>query len=143
MFTMEQEYNINQVLNSQWSAVTPIYGVSSSLRKAQRKVTELSNLSENWDSYGSSSIQPPAIEMALKILSLVDRQGVATPQIFPVSGGGIQLEWQSGSRELELEILPNGMLEYLVVDEQKNMQEGSLPAQEEYNIYSLINKWVK
>lgn len=142
MYTTEPEYNLNQIHDSQWSAVSPIYGISSSLRKAQRKVAELSRLPENWDTYGSTSIQSPAIEMALKILFLVDRQGVAVPQIFPVSGGGIQLEWQSERRELEIEILPNGMLEYLIVDEQMNMQEGALPAHEEFNIYNLI-KWVR
>lgn len=142
MYTPELELNSIQIYNSQWSSVTPIYGISSSLRQAQRKVNELSKLPENWDTYGSSPPRPAAIEKALRILSLVNRQGFVFPQIFPVSGGGLQLEWQSETRELELEILPTGVMEYLIVDEQRIMKEGSLPTQDDFSIYRLI-EWVK
>jgi len=38
------------------------------------------------------------------------------PHIAPVPGGGIQLEWDRDNRSLELEIHPNGHLEFLVCE---------------------------
>lgn len=142
MLVTELAYAPNQIVSSQWSSVTPIYGVSSTLRKSQRKIAELSRLSVNWDTYGSCPIQPAAIERALKILSLADRHGFTAPDIFPVPGGGIQLEWQNEKRELELEILPDATLEYLTVDENKNMEEDRLSAQPDFEILNLL-RWFK
>lgn len=52
-------------------------------------------------------------------------ENLPTPHISPVPGGGIQFEWQKGYRELELEILPNRSIEFLVVTE-GDMTEGHL-----------------
>ena len=39
------------------------------------------------------------------------------PQVVPVPGGGVQLEWRHGRREVEIEILPDGTMEFLRVED--------------------------
>jgi hypothetical protein len=88
------------------------------------KVRELALLSENWDSYGSRPIQPMAIEKTVEILFSLSNSNLPQPLIFPVPGGGLQLEWQNEECELEVEVLPDGSVEYLMVDENGVMTTG-------------------
>lgn len=75
------------------------------------RLDELAALEENWDSYGSP---PPSADLIGHVLMIVQRaerllgyssqQSVMpTPSIVPLSGGGIQIEWQTQVKELELE----------------------------------------
>jgi hypothetical protein len=54
------------------------------------------------------------------------------PQVYPVTGGGIAFTWQRDTRELEVEILPDGSAQYLAVvtdpvTGEEVTQEGPLP----------------
>ena len=118
--------HFHDLVETQWGGVTPISKANLWLRSAQRKISELAQLSENWDSYGSRSIQRPAIEQAAEVLACLSNLDLSDPQIFPVPGGGIQLEFRQDSRELEIEILPDGSIEFLMVEDGK-MREGSIP----------------
>jgi hypothetical protein len=50
------------------------------------------------------------------------------PQVFPTSRAGIQFDWGKGGRELEIEILPDGTMEYLLVMDNVPFQEGIIPS---------------
>jgi hypothetical protein len=39
------------------------------------------------------------------------------PRILPVSGGGIQFEWENGKRELEIEFRPDMNIEFLLAED--------------------------
>jgi hypothetical protein len=86
----------------------------------------VAQLPKDWDSYESSSPHPQVIENAERLIRTIKFDDLPVPQITPVSGGGIQIEWGIFSRELELEILPDGSVDYLEVDNQKPLQEGKL-----------------
>lgn len=107
------------------------------LHLAESKISELSKLPENWDSYGSRAIQQAAIEQASALLVKLANQNLPQPDIFPVPGGGIQLEFQQESRELEIEILPDGLTEYLTVNEDGEMLEDSIPSGSQDDLYRL------
>lgn len=111
---------------NQWGGVTPISKANFWLRLAQRKISELAQLPENWDGYGSLPIQQPAIEQSADVLSILSNLDLPDPQIFPVPGGGVQLEFRQASRELEIEILPDGSIQFLIVQDGK-MREGAVP----------------
>jgi len=76
------------------------------------RLDELAALEENWDSYGSP---PPSANLIGHVLMIVQRaerllgyshaeqRVMPTPSIVPLSGGGIQIEWQTPVQELELE----------------------------------------
>ena len=126
---------INSALNTestdidvlQSSKVIPLSKLSPWQLNTIRAVVKLANLPDNWDGYGSSKIQPKALATAFHLVLAIQIEEPPTPHISPVPGGGIQLEWQTSTRELELEILPDGSIEFLTVLEGNDMEEGCLP----------------
>ncbi|MGH7974771.1 MAG: hypothetical protein ACREBR_04550 [bacterium] len=73
-----------------------------------KKLQELSQLKENWDSYGGKPISDLAIAQAELFLQTFEVIQANRPQIVPTSIGGLQLEWHQGGFDLEVEILPSG-----------------------------------
>ena len=82
---------------------------------ATKKILGLKSLGTNWDSYGSPPVTNLAVNSALHLVKYAGIGNSPTPRVIPVSGGGIQLEWESGARELEIEIQANGVIMYLPV----------------------------
>lgn len=69
-----------------------------------RKISELGDLEEDWDSYGAQPIDPRcAVTAAEIILNLMDSE-MPAPSIVPTTGGGVQLEWHRAGADLEIEI---------------------------------------
>ncbi len=123
---------------AQWGVVTPLSEMNSWLRSAQRKVSELANLPPGWDGYNSRPVQQQAIERTLNILKCIAGLRLPRPQIFPVPGGGLQVEFSQDGRELEIETLPDGSVEYLITDPGGHMVENSIPANSNAEIYRII-----
>ena len=87
------------------------------------RLAELDALEENWDSYGSPPPSPKLIGDALAIVQRAERllgysqaSPMPTPNVVPLSGGGIQIEWQTPVRELELEFSEGRLPVALAVD---------------------------
>jgi hypothetical protein len=127
---------------TQTTGVTSLLSSNAWLRRAQRKLKELSELQENWDGYGSPQIEPEALEIAAELVTNTATFGMPEPQIFPVPGGGLQIEWERLRRELELEILPNGEIEFLLVDRDGEMRENKVSPNWKGEIYRLV-QWFK
>lgn len=126
----------------QWDRVTPLTDDSLWLLSALRKIAGLARLAENWDGHGSRPIQRGALQQSAPLLGLLSKSSLPEPQIFPVPGGGIQLEWQNAKCGAELEILPDGAMEFLIVDAAGEMREGSVSSSLE-EVYRLINWFVR
>ena len=101
---------------------------------ALRKLEELKNLPEDWDSYGADPISPNAIAKAKSIITSVMiafggiiGNVVQLSDVIPIADGGVQLEWVGPHAELEIEILPNGNigLLYISVSEDRRIYEES------------------
>lgn len=106
-----------------WNEVLPLTDLPSLLVDRLR---ELSLLGDDWDGYGSPRITEPAKQAAVKLLSVMwSYSGIPSMRLDPVSGGGLQFAWEIGTRGLEVEILPDGAVEYLVADGD-DMVEGAL-----------------
>ena len=87
-----------------------------------RKLDELQNLPEDWDSYGADPISPNAIAKAKSIIiSVTSSFGIAIgdvvqlTDVIPIADGGVQLEWVGPHAELEIEISPNGNIGLLYI----------------------------
>jgi hypothetical protein len=104
-------------------------GLKRVLRAAARR--------ENWDGQGSPAPSSAVVEKSVELLRVIDDDEPPLPRVVPVPGGGLQLEWHEGSRELELEVLPDGSVEYLAVVSGV-MREGRLPATNMQSVRSLV-----
>ena len=92
--------------------------ISTSLPTWEKRFEELRQLRDNWDSYGGRRISDAAIEKGRAILAAMTAAG-CSEQFFvaPTHNGGIEIEWELPSKELVLEIPPNGQpLTYLLVE---------------------------
>ncbi len=111
------------------------------LNLAENQISELAKLPENWDGYNSRPIQPATIEQAHSFLFKLVNLHLPQPDIFPVPGGGIQFEFQSQTRELEIEILPDGQIEFLTIEDGQ-MTEGSFHINSSTDLYRLAH-WLR
>jgi hypothetical protein len=84
-------------------------------------------LPSDWDGYGSPSPSSLAAEAAFRVVTALEDGRVPRPHVCPVSGGGIQIEWHVGGRDLEFEIHEDGEVTFLAVSGDESI-EGFLPA---------------
>jgi hypothetical protein len=115
----------------QWSKIKLLKDASPWVPACVGKITQLSQLSQNWDGYGSDPVSKDALRTALRFLEEGPIQIIPEPSVSPVPGGGLGFHWQVEGRDLELEFLPDGAVEYLktnrAVGEEIKPQEGALP----------------
>jgi hypothetical protein len=98
------------------------------LSSALADVARIAELPFDWDGHGSPALGAKEREHVTKLLSSIDNADVPSPNIVPISGGGIQIEWQHEGRELELEIVAGSEdLIFLKVYEDSAMEEDSYP----------------
>jgi hypothetical protein len=87
------------------------------------RIHEFRSLPENWDSYGAAQISNAAADWAASIAGSatfatwfqVDPRSYSL-RVFPLAEGGIQLEWETAGRYLEVEIGSDTRLSYLYLD---------------------------
>jgi hypothetical protein len=91
-------------------------------------VNDFRDLEPNWDSYQSPPPTETALTSALLVLRLVPEVGLGAPHIAPVSGGGIDLGWYFDRSRLEVEVLPDGSIEYVFQDSGGRIDDGSIDA---------------
>ncbi len=94
-----------------------------------RKICELGNLHDNWDSYGAYRINENTIERAVDfLLYIINNRNLSSinqPYVLPCPNGSIQFEWNYGRKDLEI-MIPNNSQEQIVFvrDEDSNIEEG-------------------
>lgn len=104
------------------------------------KAIALASRPANWDSYGSPKITEEALAWTKRLLLAADKVcELPAPHLAPVSGGGLQLELRNGSKELELEVLPDGTLQFLAVDEAADSENEGICE----NRYADPQKWMR
>jgi hypothetical protein len=132
---------VEPVRNAQLSEIVPFFDATPEFIDALRAISDLMQLDDNWDSYGSPRIQRAAVERAVQVLRAADKQDPPPPRIVPVSGGGLQIEWAAGARELEVEMLPDGSIEFLRV-EGNEMTEAPLPPGRVDLVVPMLLEWL-
>jgi|SRR5271165_1569855 len=112
----------------QWSSIKLFDEVQPWLPDCVKKVVSLCELERDWDTYDSDRISPPAIRKAIVFLLEVSGEAIPEPSVSPVPGGGVGLHWRVHDRDLEIEFLPDGRVEYLKtkVGVSVNAEEGAL-----------------
>jgi hypothetical protein len=89
-----------------------------------KQLDAISTLPENWDSYGAA---PPDAEILASarrlLLSLASSADVPKPHVNPTPDGGVQFDWERGSRYFELDVVSPDTAQYLYADPVERAEE--------------------
>lgn len=89
------------------------------------RLNKFKKLPLNWNGYGEMPIEDRAIQKTLQLLESV-AVDAAAPEVMPMPDGGVQVEWDRGGCELEVEVPASGPLIVLFVDADGSEQEYAL-----------------
>lgn len=109
---------------SQWSWAVPVTSQWQVL--TIKEVLEAAQLPRNWDTYGSSPPSSWVVNTSIRLVTGIDEDDLPLPHVVPVPEGGIQFEWNVGDRELEIAVLPEGMIEFLKAEQGQPVEEGTV-----------------
>ncbi|MBI4528878.1 MAG: hypothetical protein HY695_34205 [Deltaproteobacteria bacterium] len=137
--TSAMTFNERVYRGAQWSEVIHLRQLSQPVIEAVKRLLTVRELPHSWDSYESPPPSELAIGVAIRLLIGVDLDEFPSPRIVPISGGGVQLEWDVGSRELELEILSDGTIRYLKVEEGEPTEESEIGPSHFARLASLLS----
>lgn len=108
-----------------WERGPSLYGLNTWQKEAIKGLYGLEQLQWNWDGYNSTPPSPVAVAIAQKLIYR-DTPELPIPNIVPVSGGGIQIEWNTIPRGLQVEVLPTGYVLYLKTGSGEPIEENAL-----------------
>lgn len=90
-----------------------------------RRLDYLRTLGDNWDGDGAAAISSDVIDAVERFCRGCISAPV--PAANPTPDGGVQLEWHIGSRSLEIEFEPSGIVGYICWDRDSHWdREGEL-----------------
>jgi hypothetical protein len=118
----------------QWSDVTSLWTSQAWVPAARHSVAALCALRPNWDGQGSPAPHKVVLDLLNRLIKELECYDLTTAHIGPVSGGGVGIEWRCGKRDLNLEILPDGSLEFLKAEKTASgfdpaaMVDGEIPS---------------
>ncbi len=96
----------------QWSPVRSL-DFPDWFKEAIDRISGLSKLQENWDSFGARRVSNKAILQAKFLLSNLDVEDLPRPHIAALPDGSVGFHWRIAQRDLEIEIEPSGAMHYL------------------------------
>ncbi len=141
-FFVPAERQVPPPRTAQWSRVIALERLNTWQLYALREIQSVAALPANWDGAGSPSVTQRAISTAINhLVRLTELRDLPTPHVAPVSGGGIQLVWVTASRQFDIEVLPNGTIEYLVSEGKTPKYEGQLK-RSDYEVTKVLAAWV-
>jgi hypothetical protein len=122
----------------QWTDVLPVSALSVQQKRLIMQIAELSKLPRDWDSYGSPPISTLATTVAFGVVIGLGPDFLSGVNVVPVSGGGIEFEWDVLNRNLEVEIDRTGTIEYLKSERSIPLAEGPIEDGSFSQLRSLI-----
>jgi predicted amidohydrolase len=96
------------------------------IKSVEARVNELLGLQQDWDTYGAEPVSIANVVAGLKVLPMVVAIDSPPPAIVPTVGRGIQFEWASQGRAVELRVDDAGT--YVYVDDGSEEIEGPATA---------------
>jgi hypothetical protein len=108
-------------------------GDTTGLRVLFARLDVLSTFEDDWDSYGALPPTARAVGLASRVIVECAAHAGGTPSaVMPLPDGGLQLLWERGSEELQIDVGPDGALGYLAIH-----RGGGEPGMAEANDVSL------
>lgn len=112
------------IRTGQWARCIPSFDLNELQIRTMTGLLRVNTLTDNWDGEGSPRPSSTALNLASELLGSLILEGMPTAFVSPTSMGGVQLEWTQNGRELEIEILPDGSMEFLKVVNGNPQNEG-------------------
>ena len=107
-----------------------------------QQISHLSELNDNWDSYGALAIDPRSIQISKQLLSLLSQVvGVEPPTITASPNGHVALCWDYNQRTLEIEIRSDAICEYAFIDEQNPVKDEEGETTNAERFAQLLTQW--
>ena len=132
---------------TQWSEVTSFWRSQPWVADAGRTISRISTLQDDWDGQGSPAPSRAALESMNRVIREIDAYDLPSPHISPVSGGGLGIEWHQGQRDLSIELLRDGSIEYLRSQTTSGepdidqMEDGVIPSDRVNEVRNLV-RWL-
>lgn len=105
------------------------------IEKAASLLRQIFELPANWDGEGSPRPDPAILAAASRLLSRLENVAslgaVPAPFVCPIAGGGIQFEWTSQMKHLEIEFLDDSTIAFL---KEEQTPQGEVTQSGEYLI---------
>lgn len=78
----------------------------------QQRLDEIARLEDGWLDGHGSRVGEPVVSHARRVLTALTRRQIPGPDpaVYPIPGGGVQLEWDRIDRDATLEITPTGAM---------------------------------
>jgi len=83
-----------------------------SVTSTDNAITHLKRFRKNWDGHNCPAIKIKAMKTLEVILRDIEDSKLTFPKILPLHDGGVGLMWASHTRDVGLEIAPNGALSF-------------------------------
>lgn len=135
----EQHHARAWVRTPQWADGILSFSLNAWQTQNLKGLVRLKRLCDNWDGEGSPRPSAIALDSASELLVSLPFEDLPTPFVSPTSLGGVQLEWTQHGRELEIEILPDGSMEFLTVLNGTPQNEGPTSREE----VSSLARWLR
>ena len=83
------------------------------LKQALDRLESVASLAHGWDSEGGPPPNSQLVGAAANLLQYLQRDDLPLAFVCPIAGGGLQLEWSSGGKEVELELIDERTIGFL------------------------------
>lgn len=105
------------------------------------RIEDLARLPEVSDEWSARRPTKAAIEAAIRLSTLIDSAGLAAPEplVFPTLDGGLQFEWRGTYRGVNLTILPDGRMEYVMAEKRCPLMEDEVSSDDDLR---AVMRWL-
>jgi hypothetical protein len=104
------------------------------------QLDRLAKLPPNWDAQGAPVIEPEIIAAARRFVGRLPAEA-PNPAVVPLARGSLQLEWNRGSRSLELEFESPTSIRYLKWHPQEGVEAEESFSVEDIAQAELLIRW--
>jgi hypothetical protein len=92
-----------------------LYNIDNNPSELIKNIISFSNLAYNWNSYGSNKVCLKCINRAIKTVNIFENKNVFIKFAYPLHDGGVQLELNTDSYSLEIELNPLGFKDQIII----------------------------